>query len=166
MSPKRFLPLLISFALIGSEFVQIGSQFYLEKVAEARAELALEHAENTLLLTSTTDPVLLKRTLKNLQANYDLTNVESISPDNSTLSLSFAASEDLAFIIATQEAKLKLEPDYILSAVAVPTDLHYQEQWYLHNTGQNYHASASIQTQGTPGIDINWQNTSRPCSLY
>lgn len=158
MSFPRIILLSICAMLIGGQILQSSVAIYDQKILQARADLGAEHNENTLLLSSSAHNATdLKASLIALKADYQLTSIQALSDTNSTFKVQFADHEDLAMIMASRSDLIELEPDYIFSATSAPTDPLFNEQWYLHNTGQNYHASSTIQTHGTNDVDLNWQ---------
>ncbi|MBI4836607.1 MAG: S8 family serine peptidase [Candidatus Abawacabacteria bacterium] len=150
----RFFLVLILLATVGLEFLQVTTDSFNAKVAQANQELQQEHANAVLLLTS--DHKQLKHTLQTIKKDYPLQAVHSLSPDNEVLAVTFDYDQDLAFIMASYQDQITLEPDYLMQAAAMPSDALFAEQWYLQNTGQSYHSSSTTQFQGTTGIDINW----------
>lgn len=166
MSPQRIFALGFSLLLLGSEILQIGASIQQSNIAQAYEKLETGHVASTLLLSSENlEPAELKSKLRQLKQDYEIESVEVLTSDNSSIEIAFSEQEDIALIMATFSSNITLEPDYILSATAVPSDTHYHEQWYLNNTGQTYHTSATTTTSGTADIDINWQDTYEYSSL-
>lgn len=151
---RILIALLCLEGIIGSSADQ-----YQIRLAAAETALATNHVAQELLISmDESDPVTLKTTLKSLKANYHVTAVERLPTSEDQFRVQFASTLDLAAIIASQDPNLKVEPNYIMSATALPTDAYYaSEQWYLNNTGQSFHRTNSISQVGTAGIDINWQ---------
>ncbi len=136
------------------------NQSFEQRVAEANSALSIDHVPQELVLSlQDSNKETLKKVLVNLKQDYDLEQIEDLgSPDHDTFTLTFAPDQDLAFVMASETGDFRLEPNYFVQAAALPTDTHYtSEQWYLKNTGQSYHANATATTQGTVGIDTNWQ---------
>lgn len=132
---------------------------YQIRLASAESALATDHVAQELLISmDESDPITLKTTLKSLKANYHVTAVQRLPTSEDQFQIQFANALDLAAIIASQDPNLKVEPNYIMSATALPTDTYYaSEQWYLKNTGQSFHRTNSISQAGIAGIDIHWE---------
>lgn len=136
-----------------------GSNQYKIRLVQAQELLQQDHVEQELLLSvSNSDVDSLKTTLKSLKADYNLTAVERLPTSDEQFRIRFATSLDLAGVMAAQDPNLTVEPNYIMHATGLPSDTYYaSEQWYLHNTAQNYHHSSTVSQPGTTGIDIKWQ---------
>lgn len=137
----------------------IGESFY-ERIAEANIALSIDHVPQELVLTvQNPEKENLKKVLIDLKHNYDLEHIEDLgNPEHDTFALTFAPDQDLAYVLASETADFDLEPNYLVHAASLPTDNYYaSEQWYLKNTGQSFHASATTTSEGTKDMDINWQ---------
>ncbi len=163
MSPKRIIALSFALGLMVYEIILLGATAYQGNIAAAYASLQTEHAASTLILSGAEDD--LKERLLQIKQDYVITHVESLAPTNSSVQIEFAPEENIAFIMASLNSEAILEPDYIVTATTAPLEPHYQEQWYLHNSGQSYHTSSSTTTQGSLGIDTNWQDVYEYSSL-
>lgn len=158
MSSKHVLSTFLALSLVSVASLQVPSANFAIDIAEARQNLQAAHTTGKLILSTTNnDTAALERSLNELRSDYEITSVRALSKENTSFLVTFAVGEDLGMVMAASDSTIKLEPDYILSAVAAPTDPQYGEQWYLRNTRQQYHTSSSSLTSGTLGMDINWQ---------
>lgn len=159
MSKKLFSSLFLAILLLGF-LVQPSSQLFQAKVQRAYAALQAANNNTFLLTASTGDTAALEAKLASIKKSYKVISVKRLSQDSNTVIVTFDPKEDLVMAMATGiDDEVQIEPDYVLKAVAQPTDAQYAEQWSLRNTAQAYHTSASATVKGTNGTDINWQPT-------
>ncbi len=98
----------------------------------------------SLQSTNTKSQSKTAKTIKNLNNMFSAKLAPGVSLNNALIELNKSSLVEYA------------EPDYIIKLCAVPNDPLFNDQWELHNTGQEYHTSAITTEQGTAGKDINW----------
>ncbi|MBI4836339.1 MAG: S8 family serine peptidase [Candidatus Abawacabacteria bacterium] len=157
MLSKRLFVSLALALLMGGLIVQPGSELFQARLQDAYAALQGATSDTFLLTARNGDTAALEASLARIRKNYAVTSVERLSKDSNTVIVTFEPDEDIVMAMASGDDNVKIEPDYILKAVGIPSDAQYAEQWYLRNTAQTYHTSASATTKGIAGNDVNWQ---------
>ncbi|MBP6085410.1 S8 family serine peptidase, partial [Candidatus Gracilibacteria bacterium] len=158
---KRWLTSLAIIIVSATTLVSYSIEISHSRLIHAQESLLPDHTAQELLISS--DAIssdVLKSQLRSLQKDFAIDEIERLPTSETQFRVRFRDNTNLADIIANTTHQLKVEPNYLLQAEALPTDQYYaSEQWYLNNTGQSFHRNGSTTQAGTAGIDINWQTS-------